>query len=93
MHVAFQYLSGCNRKYITWHKTINSFKVFREVFLLTSGYPYDPLYFLQTFMNNMFGSLDYQKLSTAAIIMALAMIVIIGALFLVENHFGKDVEE
>lgn len=79
--------------FVTILSLINSFKVFREVFLLTSGYPYDPLYFLQTFMNNMFGSLDYQKLSTAAIIMALAMIVIIGALFLVENHFGKDVEE
>ena len=79
--------------FVTILSLINSFKIFREVFLLTSGYPYDPLYFLQTFMNNMFGTLDYQKLSTAAIIMALAMIVIIGAMFLVENHFGKDVEE
>ena len=79
--------------FVTILSLINSFKVFREIYLLTSGYPYDPLYFLQTFMNNTFGSLDYQKLSAAAIIMAIAMIIIIGALFLVENHFGKDVEE
>ena len=44
-------------------------------------------------MNNTFQSLDYQKLSSAAIIMSIAMIIIIGALFIVENHFGKDVEE
>ena len=79
--------------FVTILSLINSFKVFREVYLLTGGYPYDSLYMLQHIMNNMFGSLDYQKLSTAAIIMALAMIVIIGILFLVESRFGKDVEE
>lgn len=72
---------------------INSFKVFREIYLLTGDYPYDSLYMLQHFMNNTFKSLDYQKLSTAAIIMSLVMIVIIGALFLIENYVGKDVEE
>ena len=43
-------------------------------------------------MNNAFASLDYQRLSAAAILMAAVMIVIIGILFLVENYFGKDVE-
>ncbi|MEA4823877.1 MAG: sugar ABC transporter permease [Clostridiaceae bacterium] len=71
---------------------INSFKVFREVYLLTGDYPYDGLYLLQHFMNNTFKSLDYQKLSAAAILMALVMIVIIGVLFLIENFYGKDVE-
>ena len=71
---------------------INSFKVFREVYLLTGDRPYDTLYLLQHYMNNMFKSLDYQKLSAAAIIMALVMIVIIGVLFVAENRFGKDVE-
>ncbi len=79
--------------FVTILSLINSFKVFREIYLLTGGYPYDPLYMLQHFMNNTFQSLDYQKLSSAAIIMSIAMIIIIGALFIVENHFGKDVEE
>lgn len=79
--------------FVTILSLINSFKVFREIYLLTGDYPYDSLYMLQHFMNNTFKSLDYQKLSTAAIIMSLVMIVIIGALFMVENHFGKDVEE
>lgn len=79
--------------FVTILSLINSFKVFREIYLLTSDYPYDSLYMLQHFMNNTFKSLDYQKLSSAAIIMSFVMIIIIGALFLVENHFGKDVEE
>ena len=72
---------------------INSFKIFREVYLLTGGYPYGNIYFLQHFMNNQFESLDYQKLSTAAVIMCIFMILIIGILFVVENKFGKEVEE
>lgn len=72
---------------------INSFKIFREVYLLTGGYPYGNIYYLQHFMNNQFENLDYQKLSTAAVIMCVVMIIIIGILFLIENKFGKEVEE
>ena len=71
---------------------INSFKVFREVYLLAGDYPYDSLYMLQHFMNNTFRSLDYQKLSSAAIIMSLVMIVIIGILFISENKLSRDLE-
>lgn len=70
---------------------INSFKIFREVYLLTGDYPYE-LYMLQHFMNNTFNSLDYQKLSSAAVVFSLVMIVIIAILLTIENHFGKDVE-
>ena len=78
--------------FVTILSLINSFKVFREVYLLTGDYPFDGLYLMQHFMNNMFKSLDYQKLSAAAILMALVMIVIVGILFLVESRYGKDVE-
>ena len=71
---------------------INSFKVFREVYLLTGDYPFGSLYMLQHFMNNTFRSLDYQKLSAAAIIMCTVMIVIIGILFILEDKIGRDVE-
>ena len=72
--------------------SINSFKVFREVYLLAGAYPYETLYTLQHFMNNTFDSLDYQKLSAAAVLMALVMVVIIALLFKAEDWFGKDVE-
>lgn len=72
---------------------INSFKIFREVYLLSGDYPYESLYMLQHFMNNTFASLDYQKLSAAAIIMAVVMVIIIGILFVADDKYGKDVEE
>ena len=78
--------------FVTILSLINSFKVFREVYLLTGDYPYESLYMLQHFMNNTFNSLDYQKLSAAAVVMALVMVVIIALLFKAEDWFGKDVE-
>ena len=48
---------------------------------------------LQHFMNNTFESLDYQKLSAAAIIMAEFMVILIGILFLADDKYGSDVEE
>ena len=44
--------------FVTIMSLINSFKVFREVYLLTGDYPFDTLYMLQHFMNNTFRSLD-----------------------------------
>jgi multiple sugar transport system permease protein len=79
--------------FVTILSLINSMKIFREVYLLTGKYPYDGLYLLQHFMNNTFESMDYQKLSSAALVMALAMVLVIGLLFLVDSHMGKDVEE
>ena len=78
--------------FVTILALINSFKVFREVYLLTGNYPYETLYMLQHFMNNTFNSLDYQKLSAAAVVMAVVMVIIIALLFKVEDWFGKDVE-
>ena len=71
---------------------INSFKIFREIYLLTGDYPYDGLYMMQHFMNNTFRYLDYQKMSTAAVLMSLVMVVLIALLFVAEDIFGKDVE-
>ena len=92
LYIKTRYLSS-TILFVTILSLINSFKVFREVYLLTGDYPYDSLYLLQHFMNNTFNSLDYQKLSAAAIIMSLVMIVIIGLLFVVENYYGKDLIE
>lgn len=78
--------------FVTIMSLINSFKVFREIYLLTGDYPYGGLYMLQHFMNNMFASLDYPKLAAGAIVMAVVMVAIIAVLFVAENKFGKGVE-
>ncbi len=72
---------------------INSFKVFREVYLLTGNYPNENLYMLQHFMNNTFKNLNYQRLSSAAILMCIVMIAIISLLLYIDARFGKDIEE
>ena len=92
LHIKLRYLSP-TILFVTILSLINSFKLFREVYLLTGDYPFEDLYLLQHFMNNTFKSLDYQKLSAAAMIMSLVMVVIIGALFIIDNKFGEDVEE
>ncbi len=78
--------------FVTILSIINSFKIFREIYLLTGAYPYTGMYVMQHFMNNMFSNGDYQRLSAAAVLLALAMIVLIAVLFAVEDRFGKDVE-
>ena len=90
-HIKLRYLSS-SILFVTIMSLINSFKVFREIYLLKGDYPYPTMYMLQHFMNNTFSKLDYQKMSAAAIMMAVVMVIIIGILFLAENHFGKDVE-
>ena len=90
-HIKLRYMSS-TILFVTIMSLINSFKVFREIYLLKGDYPYDTMYMLQHFMNNTFGKLDYQKMSAAAIMMAVVMVVLIGILFLTENYFGKEVE-
>jgi multiple sugar transport system permease protein len=90
-HIKLRYLSS-TILFVTIMSLINSFKVFREIYLLTGNYPYDTIYMLQHFMNNAFGQLDYQKLSAAAIMMSVVMVILIGIMFLTESYFGKDVE-
>jgi multiple sugar transport system permease protein len=41
----------------------------------------------------MFDSMDYQKLSSAAILMSIVMTAIILGLYIAENRFGRDMEE
>ena len=90
-YIKIRYLSS-TLLFVTIMSLINSFKIFREVYLLTDDYPYDSIYTLQHFMNNKFKQLDYPFLSSAAILMSLVMIVIIGILFIAENRFGRDIE-
>lgn len=91
VHITLRYLSP-TILFVTILSLINSFKVFREVFLLTGEYPVESLYMLQHFMNNTFKSLDYQKLSAAAVLMAIVMVIIIALLFIFDDKLGKDVE-
>ncbi len=85
-------------KYITWiyllpttflifiMSIINSFKVFKEIYLIAGAYPHESIYMIQHYMNNMFVSLNYQKLSTVAYVLISFIVVFIGLLFIVQRR-------
>jgi len=53
---------------------INSFKIFREIYLITGSYPHQSIYTLQHFMNNMFASLNYPRLTSATAVLVLIIV-------------------
>lgn len=71
---------------------INSFKVFRETYLISGDYPHESIYMLQHYMNNMFSSLDYQKLTSAACIMAVLIYLLVFNLFVSERKISKNIQ-
>jgi multiple sugar transport system permease protein len=70
---------------------INSFKVFRETYLMAGAYPDASIYFMQHYMNNTFSSLNYQKLTSAAILMSLGIYALVLVLFGVDRRLRRVV--
>ena len=68
---------------------INSFKVFREAYLISGEHPHSSIYMLQHYMNNMFSGLDYQKLTSAAFIMAVFIVLLVLVLFVAERRISR----
>lgn len=59
---------------------LNSFKVFREAYMVAGPYPSTNMYMLQHLFNNWFSSLDIDKLCAGAVLLALVVFVIIALL-------------
>ena len=56
---------------------LNSFRVFREAYLVAGAYPHDSMYMLQHLFNNWFQNLDISRLSAAATMMGATLLIII----------------
>ena len=56
---------------------LNSFRVFREAYLVAGAYPHDSMYLLQHLFNNWFQNLDISRLSAAATMLAVVLLVAI----------------
>ncbi|RRJ67914.1 sugar ABC transporter permease [Paenibacillus oralis] len=69
---------------------VNSFKVFRETYILAGAYPDPSMYTLQHFMNNMFQQLDYQKMTAAAFLLAAGISLLVLILFIAEDRFNRS---
>lgn len=51
----------------------NSFKVFREAYLIAGEYPHESIYMLQHLFNHWFVTLDIQKMSAASVLLLLVV--------------------
>ena len=80
-------------RYITWPMLIrtflftivlsvmNAFKCYREAFLLGGNHPDDSIYLLQHFMNNNFQTLNYQKISSAAVSIVAVLLLVMAVCY------------
>jgi len=72
---------------ITIISFLNSFKVFREAFLVAGAYPHDSIYLLQHLFNNWFINMDFDKMAAAAV---LVFSVIFAAIVLLQRMWNKE---
>lgn len=59
---------------------VNAFRVFREAYLIAGDYPHNSIYMLQHVFNNWFTKLDVQKMTAAAVMLALVISLFLLAL-------------
>lgn len=64
---------------ITVLSFLNSFKVFREAYLVAGAYPHESMYLLQHLFNNWFVWLELDKMAAAAVCLAAALLLFILA--------------
>lgn len=70
---------------------VNSFKVFREAYLVAGNYPDSSIYMLQHLFNNWFVNLDIQKMCAAAVLVTAVIIVFILLVQKINNRLeGED---
>lgn len=89
---AFLYITLPNLKgtayTITVLSLLNSFKVFREAWLVAGDYPHESMYLLQHLYNNWFRELDFDKIAAASVMTAGVVCILIG--FLRKAWDGDD---
>ena len=65
---------------ITVMSLLNSFKVFREAWLVAGDYPHESMYLLQHLYNNWFRELDFDKIAAASVMTSSVVFILIGLL-------------
>ena len=74
---------------VTVLSLLNSFKVFREAYLIAGSYPDDSIYMLQHLFNNWFSNLDVDKMCAGAVMMASLVFILIMILQKILNRGGS----
>lgn len=79
LHITLPNLRGTAYT-ITVMSLLNSFKVFREAWLVAGDYPHESMYLLQHLYNNWFRELDFDKIAAASVMTSAVVLVLIGFL-------------
>ena len=66
---------------VTVISLLNSFKVFREAYLVAGDYPNGSIYLLQHLFNNWFRNLDLDKMAAGAVTLSVVLLVLILGLW------------
>ncbi len=70
---------------------VNSFKIFKEVYLFYgTSYPQSHLYLVQHYMKNHFDKLNYQNLTTGAIIFAFVVYIIVAIGYKIQDKVASE---
>lgn len=69
---------------------VNTFKVFREAYLIAGNYPDESIYMLQHIFNNWFITLDIQKMCAGAVFMAAAVILFLSVMTKISAKYEGD---
>lgn len=65
---------------------LNSFKIYREAYLVAGSYPQEDIYLLQHLFNNWFVNMKFDKMAAAAVCVG---IVLFGAIMLLQRLWDK----
>ena len=87
LHITLPNLKGTAYT-ITVMSLLNSFKVFREAWLVAGDYPHESMYLLQHLYNNWFRELDFDKIAAASVMTSVVVFILIG--FLRKAWDGED---
>lgn len=99
-------IDGANTLQVHWHITLpqlkisaysisvlailNSFKVFREAYLVAGDYPHESIYLIQHLFNNWFRNIEIDKIATASVIDSIILIFLILILQRVWERGGTN---
>jgi len=68
---------------------VQSFRSFREIYLLAGSHPHQSIYMMQHYMNNLFDVLNYQRLAAASYIMTFGIAILVLFLFFVQRKVNN----
>ena len=66
---------------------LNSFKVFREAWLVAGDYPQEQMYLVQHLYNNWFRDLDYDKIAASSVLVS---VVVFGLIVLLRRSWREE---